>query len=103
MTLTRPRRRRLLAGPSIRGRRVAAKCVGHDVSKVERGGHGSRTGPVVVEVPVLVPTLSEAERVVAVSVLREILAASWAKQEATDGGEPDARMPRSPVGPTPTR
>ena len=44
----------------------------------------------VVEAPVLLPTLSEADRAAAVSVLTEILAAWWAKQQATDGGEPDA-------------
>jgi hypothetical protein len=40
----------------------------------------------VVETPVLVPTLSEGDRAVAVSVLTEILAAWWAKQQTADGG-----------------
>jgi hypothetical protein len=38
-------------------------------------GRGSRIRPVVVEAPVLVPRLSEADRAAAVSVLTEILAA----------------------------
>ncbi len=37
-----------------------------------------------VEEPILVPMLSEADRVAAVSVLTEILAAWWAKQQTTD-------------------
>jgi len=60
------------------------------MANVERGGQGSRSSSVVVEAPALVPTLSEADWAAAVSVLTEILAASWTKQQATDGGEPDA-------------
>jgi hypothetical protein len=60
------------------------------MANVERGGRGSRTRPVVVEASVLVPTLSEADQAAAVSVLTEILAAWWTKQQATDGEEPDA-------------
>jgi hypothetical protein len=60
------------------------------MADVERGGQGSRIRPVVVEAPVLVPTLSEADQAVAVSALTVILAAWWAEQQATDGGEPDA-------------
>jgi hypothetical protein len=60
------------------------------MADVERGGQGSRTRPVVVEASVLVPTLSEADKAVAVSALTDILAAWWAKQQATGRGEPDA-------------
>jgi hypothetical protein len=59
------------------------------VANVERTGQGSRTRPAAVEAPVLVPTLSEGDRAVAVSVLTEILAAWWLKYQTTDGG-PDA-------------
>jgi len=44
---------------------------------------------VVVEAPILVPTLSEGDRAVAVSVLTEILAAWWAEQQTAEGA-PDA-------------
>jgi hypothetical protein len=64
--------------------------VGRGMADVERGGQDSRTGSVVVEAPVLVPTQSEADPAVAVSVLTEILAAWGAKRQTTDGGEPDA-------------
>jgi len=59
------------------------------VVNVERDGQGSRTRPVVVEAPVLVPTLSEGDRAVAVSVLTEILAAWWLRSH-TANGAPDA-------------
>jgi len=54
----------------------------------ERGGRGSRTRPVSVEEPVLVP-MSAAERSAAVSVLTEILTTWWIRQQATDD-QPDA-------------
>jgi hypothetical protein len=44
---------------------------------------------VVVEAPVLVPTLSEGDRAVAVSVLTEIIAAWWLRHQIADGA-PDA-------------
>jgi len=48
------------------------------------------TRPVVVEEPVLVPTLSEDDRALqSVSVLTEIIAAWWLKPHPADGG-PDA-------------
>jgi hypothetical protein len=59
------------------------------VVNVERSGQGSRTRPVVVEAPVLVPTLSEDDRAVAVSVLTEIIAAWWLRHQIADG-RPDA-------------
>jgi hypothetical protein len=40
------------------------------MAKGERGGQGSRTVPVTIEEPVLVP-MSDAERAAAVSVLAE--------------------------------
>jgi len=40
----------------------------------------------VVEAPVLVPTLSEGGRAVAVSVLAEIIAAWWLRHQIADGG-----------------
>ncbi len=49
----------------------------------------SRTRPVVVEEPVLVPMLSEDDRAAAVSVLKEIIAAWWLRHQTADGG-PDA-------------
>ena len=68
---------------------MGADGVGRGMANVEHAGQGSRTRPVVVEAPILVPTLSEADRATAVSVLTRILADWWAKQRATDGGEPD--------------
>jgi len=59
------------------------------MANVERSGQGSRTRPVVVEEPVLVPMLSEDDRAAAVSVLTEIIAAWWLKHHTADGG-PDA-------------
>jgi hypothetical protein len=53
------------------------------MAKGERGGQGSRTVPVTIEEPVLVP-MSDAERVAAVSALAEILTAWWTKH-GSDG------------------
>lgn len=52
----------------------------------ERGGQGSRTVPVTIEQPVLVP-MTDAERAAAVSAFTEILANWWTKHaddEPTD-------------------
>ena len=46
----------------------------------ERGGQGSRTTPVTIEEPVLVPAMSDADRAAAVSVLAEILTVWWTKR-----------------------
>jgi hypothetical protein len=51
--------------------------------KGERGGRGSRTVPVMIEEPVLVP-MSEAERAAAVLVLVEILTDWWARHGSED-------------------
>jgi hypothetical protein len=56
------------------------------MANVERGGQGSRTRPVVLEAPVLLPTLPEADQAAAASVLTEILAAWWTKHQGADGG-----------------
>ncbi|MEJ3745346.1 hypothetical protein WEI85_18890 [Actinomycetes bacterium KLBMP 9797] len=49
--------------------------------KGERVGHGSRTAPVTIEAPVLVP-ISETERAAAVSVLADIFTAWWTKRRS---------------------
>lgn len=48
-----------------------------------RGGQGSRTFPVTIEEPVLVP-MSDAERVATVSILTEILAGWWTTNSSHD-------------------
>jgi hypothetical protein len=70
-------------------RQVHPDRVGCCMANVERSGRGSRTRPVVVEAPVLVPTLSEGDRAVGVSVLTEIIAA-WRLRHQIADGEPDA-------------
>jgi hypothetical protein len=63
-------------------RRASRDAVDHCMAG-GRGGQGSRTTPVTIEEPVLVPVL-EANRAAAVSVLAEILTAWWTKH-ATNG------------------
>jgi hypothetical protein len=57
--------------------------VGRCMAIGEHGGRGSRTRPVRVEEPVLVP-MSDAQRSSAVSAFTEILAAWWVKQQIAD-------------------
>jgi hypothetical protein len=49
----------------------------------ERGGQGSRTVPVTIEQPVLVP-MTDAERAAAVSAFTEILTNWWTKHADDD-------------------
>jgi hypothetical protein len=71
------------------GHRPLGACLGgrHVVEqfmvKGKRGGQGSRTVPVAIEDPALVP-MSEAERAAAVSVLVEILTDWWARHGGED-------------------
>ena len=48
------------------------------MAKGERGGQGSRTVPVTIGEPVLMP-MSDAERAAAVSAVAEILTAWWTR------------------------
>jgi hypothetical protein len=71
-------------------RRIApvAAVVDRSMAMGERGERGSRTRPVTVEEPVLVP-MSDADRAAAVSALTEILTAWWIKRQTIDR-QPDA-------------
>jgi hypothetical protein len=53
-------------------------------------GKGSRTGPVVVGPPVLVPNLSKRDRAAAVAALTDIFTAWWTRQQ-TAADRPDVR------------
>jgi hypothetical protein len=83
------------------GHRPVGACLGgrHVVEqfmvKGERGGQGSRTVPVTIEDPALVP-MSKAERAAAVSVLVGILTDWWARH----GGEDRRNGADSPLSRT---
>jgi len=46
-------------------------------------GRGSRTRPIVVEEPVLVPVLTEQDRAAAVAALTDLMADWWRRRAAT--------------------
>jgi hypothetical protein len=52
--------------------------LGLDVARVKKAGQGSRTWPVVVEPPVLLPALSEPDQAEAVVALTDLLVVWWA-------------------------
>jgi hypothetical protein len=51
-------------------------------------GKGSRTKPVTLGPPVLIPDLSEHDRAAAVAALADILTAYWSRQQ-TSADQPD--------------
>jgi hypothetical protein len=55
-------------------------AVGPGMTYARRTGKGSRTRPIVLQDPELVPGLSEEERAEAVAALADILAAWWARE-----------------------
>lgn len=67
---------------------AAGMVVGRCMSAREVGGRGSRTRPVRLEEPVLVP-MTPAQRSAAVAALADIVATWWARQQPVGG--PPAR------------
>jgi hypothetical protein len=53
-------------------------------------GKGSRTRPVTLGPPLLIPDLSEHDRAAAVAALADILTAYWSRQQ-TSRNQPNAR------------
>ena len=60
-------------------------------------GKGSRTKPVTLGPPVLVPDLSEHDLAAAVAALTDILTAYWSRQQ-TAADRPDARLETPIIG-----
>lgn len=67
------------------GRRDLMRIVGvvRCMAESKAKGRGSRTRPIVVEEPVLVPVLTEQDRAAAVAALTDLMADWWRRRAAT--------------------